>query len=226
MKFDWKHIVLSLVIGALGAWFVIDHVSQRSSYKRLNIEKSDSIYSWKQLYNVCRKSHDTTIHGTVTIKDTTEYHPKPIHSEWIVKPFDTVFADLISKDTSHPVIVCRNMYQDSIIRDRFKLVYQLDILNCRLNFLRIKSITYPVDTVRYPQDTCIGKLPNKILVDNNRLYITIGTSYDWSRFNMLKAGITWSIRGWVILSPDIYFDLTGQVSKYPYPGLTIGIRVK
>ena len=157
MTFDWKHILLAVVIGITAGSLIFVKCSDS---KKLDIavkEKHDS----STLYWALRHSMDhlIIIHATdSTYWDSVVTHqPKPTH-------YTLYIHDTVEKDQP----LCESSYTDSIVKDRFHVTYDLNIINCNLKNIRFRKMTYPVDTVRMAaifKDTCLPHPATKSLWD-------------------------------------------------------------
>lgn len=149
MTFDWKHIILAIVVGIIAGCFVFVKCSDNKKLNTAIKEKHDS----SVLYIALRHSVDHLI--VIHARDSTffdsviTHQPKPT---WYIRyVHDTSYID-----TTKPHL-CASTYTDSIVKDRFHLVMDYHIVDCYMKQIRYRNIVYPVDTVKTPtifKDTC------------------------------------------------------------------------
>ena len=205
MTFDYKHIILVVLIGALGTWFLIDHLNESGKVRTAELSAKDNL----ALYFACRtaKQHTDTIHSEKTVYDTVFYEVSPE----VIKTSDTG---------------CSSVYSDMFAYDRLKLWYKIGIKNCRITSLAFPKLIYPVDTIRECSimDTCVNKPPEYVDLKRSRLGIWGGLAINNLReFPPLQAGIFWFYKNYGYIAPGFMFDVrTGR----SYGIVTFGINLR
>jgi hypothetical protein len=205
MKVNWLHILLFILIGALGAWFLIDHISQTRQVKYYQRGARDNL----ALYFACRdaKQSAQTIRSTDTVYSVIPAKPSPE----VIKISDTG---------------CYSVYSDLYSFDRIKFWYRIGIKNCRITDIVFPKIIYPVDTIkiRYAIDTCVNKPPERIDLRRSRLGVWFGTGINNLReFPQFSVGGFWFYKDFGYISPGVMFDARqGRI----YGVINIGINLR
>jgi len=153
MTFDYKHIILSIIIGLLLVWGVTQSCSSKHQQKLVKQWQDSSNYNRNQ-FLACWNSvkNYQVIHSQDScVIDSMKTHPRLIkYVRW-----DTVRF----KDTSNPKL-CESWFNGEAFPGRAKIEYSAHIVDCKLSSIIFPKLVYPVDTIKYPpiiRDTCKAK---------------------------------------------------------------------
>jgi hypothetical protein len=150
MNFDWKHIVLVLIIGA-ASFAGVYQCNRKSHFERLSEEKAKQL---DKLVQEFKNSKPDTIYDSLRVIYAIKYKPVP------VKVHDTVFVD-----TTRDVKLCEEWYEDTYKFQKGRLNgsihWKAYVRNCKIEQLSFPDIVSPKEIITNTilHDTCYAKSP-------------------------------------------------------------------
>lgn len=217
MTFDWKHIVMGVFIGLLGAGLVLSQV-QSCSRLKANASLSDSLTIQKRINaNLWSSIRDNkVIHSQDSIRyDSLVLHPKLVR---YIK-HDTIDRPGPSGEAK----LCEGWYADRVTFGRTTLDYAIHDKDCNPE-LWINEIVSPVDSFYFaPHDTCINPPKPKYFLINHLLldFDLIGSNL--KQFPNIDCMLGWMIRDRIKLNIGVEMNF---YHKEPYAKIGIGIPLK
>lgn len=219
MKFDWKHILLIILLGFLAGWFFFSNKQSLKEEKSLN----DSVIHNRNLYLTYKNSvdHMKIIHAIDSSMFDSVVNLK-LKERWHIV-IDTQYVP----DTSKPKL-CESLYSDSLVKNRFKLKYDIWIADCYIKDIRFHHIVFPVDTVKLPPvNICVN---DTVKVDKklSKYGVWVGMNYfDFKSFPLMQVGGFYFFKDKGFIQVGGGFDAAkGFNKKALFGALGIGINLR
>jgi hypothetical protein len=207
MTFDWKHIVLILIIGAIGMGWGLTKCSDNSQLKSETKTANDNL----NLYTACVK-----VKTRVTV----------IRSSYPVLYPDSIFTPAKPVTITKTDTSCNSSFSQPFNYGRLSFRLTGLIHNCYPYQMGIHELKNPVDTVKEctVMDTCINKPPVTVDLKRSMYGVYFGTNINsLSYFPQYQVGIFWFYKKYGFIAPAWMYDARQGRSFFT---LNIGINLR